>query len=87
MTPQADSGGQVIAFISGFPNFGPHATKPREEVVIPGTDNEHVLFRAQDETWKYLGEEMAERGIGVSLFTLSKQLCDLATIGMSTCKS
>lgn len=81
-TSQADSGGHIVAFLSGLPNYGPHAVKQRGEAL--GTDNlkEHAAFGARDQAWKSLGEEMAERGIGVSLFAFSRQTCDLATIGM-----
>lgn len=82
MTFQADSGGHIVAFVSGLPNFGPHSVKQHDETVVLGTGKEHFLFRAQDDAWKALGEEMAERGIGVTLFAFSEQHCDLATIGI-----
>lgn len=73
-----------MAFVSGLPNFGPHAVKQRDEAALLATEKENVLFRAQDQAWSLLGEEMAERGIGVSLFAFSGQPCDLGTMGIDT---
>ncbi|KAF8310997.1 hypothetical protein DL93DRAFT_2169377 [Clavulina sp. PMI_390] len=77
----AESGGQVIAFTSELANYGPQPLPRRDEVSIVGTDKERHLFTSQNEAWSMLGTEFAERGIGVTLFALPNQPCDLSTLG------
>lgn len=78
---QLPSGGQVVAFTSEFPNHGPHRVTTRNNVSALGTDKEIELLLPQDEAWQWLGEELAENGIGITLFALPQQHADMGTIG------
>lgn len=81
---QVVKGGQVLAFTSGLPNYGPHALAGRDEVALLGTDNEYKNLVSQDEAWQWLGEEFAENGVGVTIFAFPHQHADLGTIGESS---
>lgn len=71
-----------MLFTSEACNYGPRPVSRRDEVAVLGTDKEYSLFSPQDEHWTQIGEELAERGIGVDLFIFPSQTLDVATIGM-----
>lgn len=85
-------GGQAILFTSSGCNVGPgaHVTTdgalPTDESTFYDTDKEKQLFMPKDPLWQDLGEELAESGIGVTMFvgTASSGLggVDFGSIGL-----
>ncbi|OCH89213.1 sec24-like protein [Obba rivulosa] len=76
-------GGQVVVFAATLPTVGAGAlTTPAEESTLYGTDKEKSLFLPRSDTWRELGEQCAQHGIGVSMFLGMSKPIDVASIGV-----
>lgn len=80
----ARQGGHAILFQSSPCQTGPGAIRViPEETKLYNTDKEKQLFVPHDQSWRELGEECAEEGIGVTVFLGNGSLSymDIASIG------
>lgn len=73
----------MVVFGCTLPTVGPGALKPRDdETSLYDTDKEHSLYIPRDGTWKDIGEQCAEEGIGIHMFLGMSKPIDIGTIGM-----
>lgn len=69
-------------FQAALPEIGPGALQPRtNEEDLYGTDKEKSLFIPQNTSWQNVAEELAEEGIGVSIFLGQNKTMDVGSVG------
>jgi protein transport protein SEC24 len=80
---KAGRGGHLVLFTSSIPNVGAGALSlsPPSEAEHYGTDKEKVLYLPRNRTWRDIGEEMVEEGVGASLFFGMGKFIDIGSIG------
>lgn len=72
----------MLAFASSLPSIGPGLLKPREdESSLYDTDKELTLYAPRNETWREIGEQCAEEGVGIHIFLGMSKPIDIGTIG------
>lgn len=69
-------------FQSTLPNVGQGALQStKAEPELFDTDKEKALFKPRDLSWLDIGEELAQEGIGVSMFLAPNRYMDIGSVG------
>ena len=82
---QASHGGHIVSFISVLPTIGLGALQPMttaEESSAYDTPKEKALYAPRRIEWSNLADQLAEAGIGVSIFMAPSNIIDVASIGI-----
>ncbi|KAF7763474.1 hypothetical protein Agabi119p4_8011 [Agaricus bisporus var. burnettii] len=78
----AGRGGHSVFFQSTLPNVGQGALQStKAEPELFDTDKEKALFKPRDLSWLDIGEELAQEGIGVSMFLAPNRYMDIGSVG------
>lgn len=81
---QASHGGHIVSFIGVLPTIGLGALQPMttaEESSAYDTPKEKQLYAPRRIEWSNLADQLAEAGIGVSIFMAPSNIVDVASIG------
>lgn len=72
----------MVVFQSCLPTIGAGALEPRsDEGKLYDTDKERSLYRPQNTSWQNIAEDLAEEGVGVSMFLGMREFIDVGSIG------